>query len=152
MGIGVGWRVVLGDEQEVGPRKGQRLWEVAPPRPAPVLSDGWYVQPMLSTQDIQAHLKRITYKPGWTITAYDGRWEGQHVVVRTEVEDTYNPGTTTTLDVHSMLPPMRDTQTLEEWVAWRLQRLECHEMREFLKRDGQPIYDPHAEHADRDLT
>jgi hypothetical protein len=29
-------------------------------------------------------------------------------------------------------------------------RIESHEAREFLKRDGLPIYDPHAPFADRD--
>jgi hypothetical protein len=38
---------------------------------------------------------------------YDGRWEGQHLVIRTEVPDTYSDQTVV-LDVHSMLPPMRD--------------------------------------------
>jgi hypothetical protein len=54
------------------------------------------------------------------------------------------------LDVHSMLPPMRDTIALEEWLAWRLGRLEVHEMREFLKRDGRVIFDPHGADADHD--
>lgn len=107
---------------------------------------------MLTTPEIQAHLWRLAYKPGWTFEAYDGRWEGQHIVIRTHVPDTYNEGQTVVLDVHSMLPPMRDTQALEEWLAWRLGRLEQHEMREFLKRDGEVIYDPHAPLADRDLT
>lgn len=105
---------------------------------------------MLTTGEIRAHLERLTYKPGWTLDVYDGRWEGQHVVIRTEVPDTYSADQSVTLDVHSMLPPMRDTTALEEWIAWRLQRLEIHEMREFFKRDGHPIFDPHALGAEHD--
>jgi hypothetical protein len=107
---------------------------------------------MLTTSEIQAHLERLTYKPGWSIKAYDGRWEGQHVVITTVVDDAYKPGETQTLDVHSMLPPMADTDHLEQWLAWRLGRLELHEMREFLRRDGKPIYNPHAPYAERDLA
>lgn len=107
---------------------------------------------MLTTAEIQEHLKRISYMPGWEITVYDGRWEGQHVVIRTVVPDSYNPGSDVVLDVHSMLPPMRDIDALEEWLAWRLCRLATHEVREFLRRDGKPIYDPHAEFAERDLA
>ena len=106
---------------------------------------------MLSVPEIQEHLAAITYKPGWTIRAYMGRWEGPHVVITTVVPDSYHPSETVTLDVHSMLPPMRSGDDLDEWLAWRLARIEVHEMREFLRRDGKPIYDPHAEYADRDL-
>lgn len=107
---------------------------------------------MLSTAQLAAHLERITYKTGWSFEVYDGRWEGQHIVIRTEVEDTYSPGHKVVLDVHSMLPPMRDVDDFENWLAWRLGRLEIHEMREFLKRDGEVIFDPHAEYADRDVV
>ena len=106
---------------------------------------------MLTTTQIQEQLARISYKPGWSFRAYDGRWEGQHLVITTEVEDSYRPGETTTLDVHSMLPPMADADALHAWLAWRLQRIETHEMREFLKLDGKVLFDPHAELADRDL-
>lgn len=107
---------------------------------------------MLTTAEIAAHLARLSYKPGWEFAVYDGRWEGQHIVIRTGVVDTYSPGEMVVLDVHSMLPPMRDVAQLEEWLAWRLGRLEVHEMREFLKRDGVVIFDPHAEFAERDLA
>jgi len=106
---------------------------------------------VLTTAEVAEHLATLTYRPGWSLTVYDGRWEGQHLVITAEVVDSYHPGQTTLLDVHSMLPPMRDGQALDEWLAWRLQRLECHESREFLRRDGRPIHDPHAPQADRDL-
>lgn len=106
----------------------------------------------LTTAEIQKHVARITYKPGWTFEVYDGHWEGQHLVIRTEVADTYNPGITTILDVHTKIPPLEDEDQLEKFLAWRLGRLEMHEMREFLKRDGKIIFDPHAENADRDLV
>lgn len=105
---------------------------------------------MLTTLELVDHLNHISYKPGWEIYVYDGRWEGQHIVIRTEIEDTFNPGEKLVLDVHSMLPPMPSLDYFNEWLAWRLGRLEIHEMREFLKMDGKPIFDPHAEYAERD--
>lgn len=104
---------------------------------------------MLTTRELQAHLARLEYKPGWTFDVYDGAWEGQHIVIRTEVPDTYTDGTVV-LDVHSMLPPLPSLDYFERWLAWRLARLEVHEMREFLKRDGHPIFDPHAPDAEHD--
>jgi hypothetical protein len=87
---------------------------------------------VLTVEGIRAHLERLSYKDGWTFDVYEGRWEGQHIVIRTEIEDAALRGRKVVLDVHSMLPPMRDTIALEEWLAWRLGRLEVHEMREFL--------------------
>jgi hypothetical protein len=104
----------------------------------------------LSTDQIRQHLERLTYKPGWSFRVYTGRFEGQHVTIETTVPNTYHEGKTVTLRIESALPPMRDTQALEDWLAWRVIRIESHEAREFLRKDGLPIYDPHAPFADRD--
>ncbi len=104
----------------------------------------------LTTAQIAAELEKVSYKPGFRFTVYDGTWEGQHMVITTSVPDAYKPGEMTVLDVHSMLPPMRDREALWEWLAWRLGRIEIHEMREFLRVDGRPVFDPHAPFAERD--
>jgi hypothetical protein len=105
---------------------------------------------MLTTHEIQQHLRKLSYKENWTFSAYEGRYEGQHIVIRASVPDSYSDGTVV-LDVHSMLPPMRDKRHLEEWLLWRLARIEVHEAREFLKRNGRVLFDPHAPDADKDL-
>jgi hypothetical protein len=105
---------------------------------------------MLATAQIQDELSRVTYKEGWAITVYDGDWEGQHIVIRTAVPDAYHPGQTTTLDVHSALPPMPDVEYLHRWILWRICRIESHEAREFYRVDGRLVADPHAENAGRD--
>jgi hypothetical protein len=105
---------------------------------------------VLTVEGIRAHLERLSYKDGWSFDVYEGRWEGPHIVIRTEVQDASRAARRVVLDVHSMLPPMRDTVALEEWLAWRLGRLEVHEMREFFKRDGRVIFDPHGPDADHD--
>lgn len=107
---------------------------------------------MLSVDDINEHLKGVTYKPGWEFKCYMGRWEGPHFVITTVVPDAYDINSTTTLDVHSRIPPMRDTAQLDEWIMWRLGIIELHEMREFYRVNGEPVSDPHAEFADRDTS
>lgn len=105
---------------------------------------------MLSTEQIRAHLATLTYLPGWKFDVYEGRWEGPHLVIRTIVEDSYHPGEKQHLDVHTPLPPIPDTNYLEVFLQWRLNRIATHEAREFLRKDGRPIFDPHAPDADRD--
>jgi hypothetical protein len=106
---------------------------------------------VLTTAQIQAELDRVTYREGWTIRVYDGRHEGQHVVITTDVPDAYNPGRTVTLDIHSPLPPIPDVDYLHVWMLWRLGRIASHENREFYRVDGKPPFDPHAPFADRDV-
>jgi hypothetical protein len=49
-----------------------------------------------------------------------------------------------------MLPPMPSVEYLDVWLQWRLNRIEIHEAREHLRRDGKPVFDPHREYGDRD--
>ncbi len=107
---------------------------------------------MLTIQEVEGHLKRLSYKPGWSFEVYQGKWEGAHIVINTEIDDSYNPGEMVVLDIHSRLPrvAMQNTDTLEDWLAERLAVIEVHEMREFFKRDGKPVFNPHEEFAERD--
>lgn len=107
---------------------------------------------MLTVKDMQARLAVLTYKPGWKMIVREGRFEGAHFVVTAEVEDAFNPGTTMTLDIHSSIPPMENTNQFYAWIQWRLCIIESHESREWLHgSNGKPLFDPHAEHAGRDL-
>lgn len=108
---------------------------------------------MLTEDEINDHLDRITYKPGWSFAAYTGRWEGMHLTISTLVDDAFKPGEMVTLRVECFLSPndYKDTEALEAWLMWRLARIEVHEMREFFKRDGKVVSSPHAEFADRDF-
>lgn len=105
---------------------------------------------MLTTAELQDIAGHVTYRPGWSIRVRDGRYEGQHVVITTVVPDAYDPARQVELDVHSPLPPMRDRTAFLDWLLWRVQRVESHEAREWLRVDGQCWSDPHAENADRD--
>lgn len=101
---------------------------------------------MLSYTELQNALDRVTYRPGWEFKVYPHKFEGHRLVILARhVEDSYQPGKFLDLGIRSPLPPMRDEEALYEWLAWRLGIIENHEMREWLKVDGKPHFDPHAE-------
>lgn len=106
---------------------------------------------MLTTTELQSLVEQVKYKPGWTFRVYDGRHEGQHLVIRTVVQDAYDLDKNVELDVHSMLPPMETEEQFFNWILWRLKRIECHECREFFQVKGKIFDDPHQENADQDL-
>lgn len=106
---------------------------------------------MLTTQQLAEHLNSISYKDGWNFHVYDGAFEGQHLVITAKLPDAFKPGESIALDIHSMLPPMPSYEYFERWLLWRLARIEVHECREFLRRNGKVIFNPHADAADRDL-
>src|SRR5689334_22772485 len=104
-------------------------------------------------------LADVSYKPGWAFEVYEGTWEGPHLVITAAVPDAHHEGETTTLDVHSMLPPIMNRDQFYHWLLWRLARIEVHEAREFFQiaehlnataTAYHPWSDPHAEHAGRD--
>lgn len=101
----------------------------------------------------QACLARVRYRPGWTFTLYQGDFEGPHLRIRADVENSYRPGQTVALDIHSPVPlaVIADGPALLRYLAWRLQIVESHEMREWLKLDGVVVFDPHAPDVNRDL-
>jgi hypothetical protein len=105
---------------------------------------------VLTADEIRAHLARLTYRPGWAFELYEGRFEGLHLRITATVDDSLRPGETVVLGVNSRLPWMADSGQLESWLAHRLAAIEVHEMREWLKRDGEAIFDPHAEGAGED--
>jgi hypothetical protein len=103
----------------------------------------------MDVKRLQEVVSRVTYKPGWTFEIYEGHWEGPHIAIHTVLPDSTGEGKLT-ICVHSMIPPQKNTESFLEWLAWRLARIEVHEMREFFKYEGRVIYDPHAELAGED--
>jgi hypothetical protein len=99
---------------------------------------------MLTTDEIRTQLGRVTYRDGWTFTLYEDEWEGPHLFIVAPVPNAYDPGQTIDLGVRSPLPPMPDADYLHRWLAWRLGRIESHEMREMLRVDRVALFDPHA--------
>lgn len=99
----------------------------------------------LTLAEIQAALNAVTYRPGWTFTAAEDPFgEGHTVRLEGPVPNAYRPDETVVLGINSYLPPIPDAAYLDRWLLWRLQRVEAHETREWLQRDGRPIFDPHT--------
>jgi hypothetical protein len=105
---------------------------------------------MLTLAQIRLHLDTLQYRDGVTWHATEDPWEGVKVRIQYPVEDTYQPGTSTTLGIDSYLSPndRASEEALDLWFCWRMWRIEGHEAREFVRRNGQPLYDPHLQHSD----
>jgi hypothetical protein len=100
---------------------------------------------VLSTEQIRTVLSRCSYKPGWSWEVHEDPWEGVYVRFLVDVPDSYGMGEHTTLGIDSWLAPQVSERSLHLWLAWRLGRIESHEMREWLKVDGRPVFDPHKQ-------
>lgn len=101
---------------------------------------------MLSHADIQARLNEYTYRRGWQWSLEHDPWEGAFIRFLVEVPDSIT-GAPVTLGINSYLPPMETLEQLDLWFQWRVWRIEGHEAREYLQRDGRPVFDPHATEA-----
>lgn len=110
---------------------------------------------MLTLSDIQKRLSEVKYKD-WNITASLGDFEGVHLNINGTVEDAFNPGKTMTLDIHSPVPMpiIKTVKDFDLYLAWRLCIVASHEAREFLqvKENDTPLFNPHADGADRDVA
>jgi hypothetical protein len=102
---------------------------------------------MLTIDQMREALEHVTYKPGWRLTLFQHQWEGIWMAIRAELPDADWPTRTTVININTPVPPMRDIEGFYEWLAWRLARVEIHEMREFLRIDGVKYSDPHAPDA-----
>jgi hypothetical protein len=98
---------------------------------------------MLSAAEVRDVVETLTYRPGWAMSLYLDPHEGLHVAIEAEVDDAYHPGQMIHLDIHSALPPFADEDAVEQWMLWRLERIGSHEVREWLRRDGRIVSDPH---------
>lgn len=98
---------------------------------------------MLTHAQVANAFARFTYKPGWEFVVVWTPYEGTHLHIRCRLENAYRPGEMTDLQIESPLPPFADETAIEEWLIWRLSRIETHEVREWLKRDGEAIRNPH---------
>jgi hypothetical protein len=104
----------------------------------------------VTVAELATHAKRLTYRPGWVFQVYEGAHEGPHIVIAATLPDSTRPGETVDVRIDSAVPPLDTLAQFERWLLWRLRIVESHECREWLKRDGLPIFDPHAEDAQHD--
>lgn len=94
---------------------------------------------------VAGYLAEVTYRPGWSITAIPAHPDG--VVVRVEVRlvDSRDSGRLIDVRVDSTPPPWHVGEAeFIRWLAWRLQEVEVHESKEWLRYRGELVDDPHA--------
>lgn len=102
---------------------------------------------MLSTAELAALVERVSYKPGWRLVVREpDPVQGAYLSVHAELENSYRPGETVPLHIHSPIPSLAkaDDAAFLTWLADRLKMIETHELLEWLKLDGEPWIDPHA--------
>lgn len=102
---------------------------------------------VMSFTELEQHLARFSYWPGWKFSLYTDRHLGIMCRFLVTVPDRNDPvNKTVDLGINSRLPPhaMRSQEDLAEWLLWRLQEAALHEVREGLRYDGELVDDPHA--------
>lgn len=103
----------------------------------------------LTTDQLQAALAEVTYRPGWSFSLSEHRWEGTKIRILAEVRNSNRPDETITLGIDSFVPPMSTVAQFHQWLIYRLIRIESHEAREWLREHDQPLFNPHPEPAGR---
>ena len=109
----------------------------------------WEPMPLTVAQMVE-HLEHLTYRPDWMFELYTGRHEGPHIAIHANLPDAERPGHNVVVRIDSNIPPMRTVEDFEQWLLWRLSIIEVHEAREWFRRDGRPVSDPHAPDAQHD--
>lgn len=90
--------------------------------------------------DLAERLARYSYKPGWRLDLC--------LRIRATVPDSRNPGQTTPIQSIVDLPEGIEDWSddkLDGWLEKRFIFVESHEVREWLRRDGLLVNDPHGE-------
>lgn len=114
---------------------------------------------MFTVADVADLLAVRAYKRGWRLSVYEGQTRREPMLrIEATVDDAYNPGQDTPLDILSPIPDfaLESELAFDKWLAWRLGEIERHEVYEWFRkrrRDGSgwvAVFNPHREGADRD--
>lgn len=97
----------------------------------------------LSLTELQELIDEFSYRPGWSLDVFADPWEGPCLYIVADVVDGYHPEKTVELRIRSNIPPIPSAEYFAVWLQWRLSLIESHEAREYLHRDGRPVFDPH---------
>lgn len=97
----------------------------------------------LSADEVGREVARFTYRPGWHLSTFVDPFEGVVFRVVADVVNAYSPTKTVELRINSRMPPMPSADYVAQWILWRVSMIELHEAREYLRRDGEMIFDPH---------
>lgn len=108
---------------------------------------------MLSLSDIQKRLSEFKYFPGWELSAYEGAFEGNKLLIEADVDD-YTCADEQQIHLHIVRPIDNLFETVNQFDIWLLKtlnRIAIHESMEALRINGKPVIDPHRDGSDRDL-
>lgn len=108
-------------------------------------------------------LSRITYKPGWTMRLVDPSpgedaavgtigYEYRNLVLVVEVPtaDSRNPGQQVVVTHRQPVPPFFEGwHDFVRWVRYELHATEIHEADEWIRVDGEMVFDPHEVQSHR---
>jgi hypothetical protein len=103
-------------------------------------------------EEARARLARWTFMPHWEfeLDAVDLFWAGQDTPailrIRSYVPNTYNPAEMVSVTASYPLPPLRqfDGRAFDAFLRRSVHHRMCHEADEWLRRDGDMIWNPHA--------
>jgi hypothetical protein len=56
----------------------------------------------------------------------------------------YNNDSVRVQSIRTFIPPCHTEKDFWNYLLWRLERIESHELREYFRVDGVAIYDPHV--------
>jgi hypothetical protein len=105
----------------------------------------------MNIKELQIELGRWDYKPGWHLEIVSDpnlpEWSRCTLIVRLDADDAREPGRKARIQSRHDLPGHL-IDTSEEFARFLQEILleaERHEMREWLRRDGEIFDDPHKE-------
>lgn len=89
-------------------------------------------------------LSRYRYKPTWRLELH-GAGDTAVLVVRYNAPDSRNPGGLIRPEGRRALKPTTDPRVFADDVLAQLDDIERHETREWLRYNGELVFDPHAD-------
>lgn len=98
----------------------------------------------LTLGEMQQLLEKFTYKPGWVFTLWMDKHEGIKMEIWHTVPCSYS-GESRVQSIKTFVPPIHSEEDFWDYLLYRLNRIENHEMREFFRVGGYPIFDPHID-------
>ena len=102
---------------------------------------------------LQSQLDRYTYRSGWAWTLHgqsDNYWSATFTVEITfSAVDAHDPSSNCVIFSRQAIPPFvmqeRDPELFKRWFQTTIFNVEMHESREWLRRDGVLVEDPHKD-------
>lgn len=99
---------------------------------------------MLTVAEVRTIIEDVAFHANWTFEVHETQFESPHInIVGRGLLDSYDPDQRKDVGVRDFLPPFHDASQLLDWLAWRLERIASHEVREHFVYRGCRVFDPH---------